>query len=51
MQNNVAAISANRYIRPMQWSRSERVRRAIEFGRPDRVPVVFWNRDQKEHQP
>jgi hypothetical protein len=24
----------------------ERVRRAIEFRRPDRVPIVFWNRDQ-----
>jgi hypothetical protein len=24
----------------------ERVERAIEFRRPDRVPVVFWNRDQ-----
>lgn len=30
----------------MTISSSERVRRAIEFGRPDRVPVVFWNRDQ-----
>lgn len=28
--------------------RHERVRRAIEFRRPDRVPVVFWNRDQAE---
>ena len=28
--------------------RQERVRRAIEFRRPDRVPVVFWNRDQTE---
>lgn len=27
-------------------SREERVRRAIEFRAPDRVPVVFWNRDQ-----
>lgn len=26
----------------------ERVRRAIEFDRPDRVPVVFWNRDQDQ---
>jgi hypothetical protein len=26
--------------------RKERVRRAIEFRRPDRVPIVFWNRDQ-----
>jgi uroporphyrinogen decarboxylase len=25
---------------------TERVRRAIEFRGPDRVPVVFWNRDQ-----
>jgi len=24
----------------------ERVCRAIEFRRPDRVPVIFWNRDQ-----
>jgi uroporphyrinogen decarboxylase len=28
--------------------REDRVRRAIEFRRPDRVPVVFWNRDQTE---
>jgi uroporphyrinogen decarboxylase len=28
--------------------RCERVRRAIEFRRPDRVPIVFWNRDQAE---
>ena len=26
----------------------ERVQRAIGFRRPDRVPVVFWNRDQTE---
>ncbi len=29
-------------------ARHERVRRAIEFRGPDRVPVVFWNRDQTE---
>lgn len=29
-------------------TRQERVRCAIEFQRPDRVPVVFWNRDQAE---
>ena len=29
-------------------TRHERVRRAIEFRWPDRVPVVFWNRDQAE---
>jgi uroporphyrinogen decarboxylase len=28
--------------------RKERVRRALEFQHPDRVPVVFWNRDQTE---
>jgi hypothetical protein len=28
--------------------RKERVRRAIEFRSPDRVPIVFWNRDQTE---
>jgi len=28
--------------------RHERVRRALEFRRPDRVPIVFWNRDQTE---
>jgi uroporphyrinogen decarboxylase len=28
--------------------RHERVRRAIEFRQPDRVPVVFWNRDPNE---
>ena len=29
-------------------SSTERVRRAITFGQPDRVPIVFWNRDQAE---
>ena len=29
-------------------SGKDRVRRAIGFGRPDRVPVVFWNRDQAQ---
>ena len=29
-------------------SRKEMVDRAIEFRRPERVPVVFWNRDQTE---
>ena len=29
-------------------TREERVRRAISFRHPDRVPVVFWNRDQTE---
>jgi uroporphyrinogen-III decarboxylase len=29
-------------------SRRERVERAIRFEHPDRVPVVFWNRDQEE---
>jgi uroporphyrinogen decarboxylase len=29
-------------------ARHERVRRAIEFRVPDRVPIVFWNRDQAE---
>ena len=28
--------------------RSEVVRRAIEFGSPGRVPIVFWNRDQAD---
>lgn len=28
--------------------RAERVRRAITFRRPDRVPIVFWNRDQTD---
>ncbi len=32
----------------MRIDRQERVRRAIEFRRPDRVPVVFWNRDHAE---
>ena len=32
----------------MELARHERVRRAIEFRSPDRVPVVFWNRDQTE---
>ena len=30
----------------MTMNRKERVCRAIQFARPDRVPVVFWNRDQ-----
>jgi hypothetical protein len=29
-------------------SRKELVDRAIAFGRPERVPIVFWNRDQTE---
>lgn len=29
-------------------SRNDRVRRAIAFRSPDRVPIVFWNRDQAE---
>jgi uroporphyrinogen decarboxylase len=29
-------------------SRKERVQRAVEFKNPDRVPVLFWNRDQTE---
>ena len=28
--------------------RKERVQRAIEFRRPDRVPIMFWNRDQTD---
>jgi hypothetical protein len=28
--------------------RKERVQRAIEFGRPEQVPIVFWNRDPTE---
>lgn len=30
------------------FARNEQVRRAIEFRGPERVPVVFWNRDQTE---
>jgi hypothetical protein len=30
----------------MHMTGEERVRRAIEFRRPDRLPLVFWNRDQ-----
>ncbi len=33
---------------PAGMERQQRVRRAIEFRRPDRVPVVFWNRDQPQ---
>jgi hypothetical protein len=29
-------------------SRKEIVEQAIQFARPDRVPIVFWNRDQAE---
>jgi uroporphyrinogen decarboxylase len=32
----------------MVLSRKETVDRAIRFDRPDRVPIVFWNRDQAE---
>lgn len=32
----------------MTVDRKECVRRAIEFRQPDRVPIVFWNRDQAE---
>src|SRR5512133_2435191 len=32
----------------MNIARCERVRRAIRFRTPDRVPIVFWNRDQTE---
>ena len=32
----------------MSLPRVERVRRAITFRQPDRIPVVFWNRDQTE---
>ena len=32
----------------MTTLRKERVRRSIEFRRPDRVPIVFWNHDQSE---
>ena len=28
--------------------RKERVLRAIEFRNPDRIPVLYWNRDQSE---
>ncbi len=30
------------------FSRKETVDRAISFSDPDRVPVVFWNRDQTD---
>jgi hypothetical protein len=29
-------------------TRQESVQRAVEFRGPDRVPIVFWNRDQSE---
>ena len=32
----------------MSMTSVERVRRAIEFRDPDRVPIVFWNCDQTE---
>jgi uroporphyrinogen-III decarboxylase len=32
----------------MSVSRRELVEQAIRFGRPARVPVVFWNRDQEQ---
>src|SRR5512139_4316502 len=32
----------------MPTSRKELVDQAIRFGSPERVPVVFWNRDQTE---
>jgi len=32
----------------MAVSRQELVNQAIRFGSPERVPIVFWNRDQEE---
>ena len=32
----------------MTVSRRNLVEQAIRFGRPERVPIVFWNRDQQE---
>ncbi len=32
----------------MKVSRRELVEQAIRFGRPERVPIVFWNRDQEQ---
>ena len=32
----------------MTLSRREVVNQAIRFGFPERVPIVFWNRDQTE---
>lgn len=32
----------------MTLTRKQRVLAAIEFGTPDQVPLVFWNRDQVE---
>ena len=29
-------------------SRQDTVNRAVAFRRPERVPVVFWNRDQTD---
>lgn len=32
----------------MTVSRKQLVDQAIRFGSPERVPIVFWNRDQAE---
>jgi uroporphyrinogen decarboxylase len=32
----------------MKTSRRELVAQAISFGSPERLPIVFWNRDQEE---
>ncbi len=32
----------------MTVTRTELVRKAIRFGSPERVPIVFWNRDQTD---
>ena len=32
----------------MTVSRQKLVEQAIGFGRPERVPMVFWNRDQQQ---
>jgi hypothetical protein len=32
----------------MTVSRQKLVEQAIRFGFPERVPIVFWNRDQKQ---
>ena len=32
----------------MTVSRQKLVEQAIAFGRPERIPIVFWNRDQEQ---
>jgi len=38
----------NRANETVTVSRQQLVEQAMRFGSPERVPIVFWNRDQEE---